>query len=402
MGILWDTVENVAKDTCYGCASCAAACGERAIKMDIDGLGFLKPRINPEKCIHCGLCVSTCPAVERPELRSIRTTEPFAAWSANSRIRMTASSGGAALQIALESHEKGRRVLGAVWSRDFRRVYHIVANNAAEIMETAGSKYVQSDLAPAMAKALANPQCEYIVSGTPCQIAGVRKLLDRKGAAETYTLVDFFCHGVPSYLVWWGFLCDVGREVGEPVYIDQRNKANGWHSYRFQYVGRNGVYSGKFADTLVGRFYLSDYCLRDSCYSCPYRHQSAADLRVGDFWGKEFASDNAGVSIAVPLTEKGFTLIVETQGLVVRSVPVAWVFGTPASSQKGRVDKPPLSDIALQRLANGEPLRRVYRTYLSKKYVQSAIRGFTRRLVGALLPRWAKTILRIVRRLAGS
>ncbi len=54
-----------------------------------------------------------------------------------------------------------------------------------------------------------------------------------------------------------------------------------------------------------GKLFLSDLCLQDSCYTCPYRSTSAADLRIGDFWGHEFDRDAMGVSLIVPITEKG-------------------------------------------------------------------------------------------------
>ena len=54
------TLYNI-REECCGCSACYAICPQHAITMDSDEEGFEYPRINPEKCIRCYLCLKVCP-----------------------------------------------------------------------------------------------------------------------------------------------------------------------------------------------------------------------------------------------------------------------------------------------------------------------------------------------------
>lgn len=41
---------------CTGCQMCAAVCPKGAIQIKEDADGFLKPFIQEERCISCGIC----------------------------------------------------------------------------------------------------------------------------------------------------------------------------------------------------------------------------------------------------------------------------------------------------------------------------------------------------------
>lgn len=64
-----------------------------------------------------------------------------------------------------------------------------------------GSKYIQS--IPSGIISQFDKQDKYLVVGTPCQIAGLVKYIETKRFDRNkFLLVDFHCHGVPSYIVW--------------------------------------------------------------------------------------------------------------------------------------------------------------------------------------------------------
>ena len=46
-----------------------------------------------------------------------------------------------------------------------------------------------------------------------------------------------------------------------------------------------------------------------ACSDCPYRERSAADLRIGDYWGDKFVHDKRGVSMVIANTSQGDDLI---------------------------------------------------------------------------------------------
>src|SRR5699024_2285823 len=56
-------------------------------------------------------------------------------------------------------------------------------------------------------------------------------------------------------------------------------------------------------------FFRRGLCYMESCSDCPYRERSAADLRIGDYWGDRFAYDKQGVSMVISNTTNGDDLI---------------------------------------------------------------------------------------------
>jgi formate hydrogenlyase subunit 6/NADH:ubiquinone oxidoreductase subunit I len=51
----------IKKKNCFGCFACVNACPKDCISMPEDEEGFRYPKIDYEKCIHCGLCLKSCP-----------------------------------------------------------------------------------------------------------------------------------------------------------------------------------------------------------------------------------------------------------------------------------------------------------------------------------------------------
>ncbi len=161
------------------------------------------------------------------------------------------------------------------------------------------------------------------------------------------------------------------------------------------------IYVNDFTKSPFGRFYLSDYCLRPTCYSCHYRLESDADLRIGDFWGKEFSNDYLGTSLAVPLTERGLELIEKTPGLLFRSVPKSWTLDSQPRIKQRSLSMPADNALVLQKLRGGKTLGDIYRENLLWKYLVRDVKHLPCRLAGSLLPPKAKKTLRTVKRLFG-
>lgn len=46
-----------------------------------------------------------------------------------------------------------------------------------------------------------------------------------------------------------------------------------------------------------------------SCFTCPFRNKTSADVRLGDYWGPRFERTEEGVSMILVNTEKGRKLI---------------------------------------------------------------------------------------------
>jgi coenzyme F420-reducing hydrogenase beta subunit len=392
---------------CYGCGACAAVCPRQAITLKFSDSGFLVPLANEELCIQCGKCKDACPVINPPGFGAVDQIPPFAAWSKSPKLRRVSSSGGAALSLAGDFLSRGYNFTGAVFEKDFRSVKHVVARSVEDLFETVGSKYVQSNASSAMRQIVDSEHCReeshqgdrHIFFGTPCQVAGLRRLLNSvsrgdPGSAQFF-LVDFFCHGVPSYLAWWAFLDEaVIPQTGRLEYIDFRDKSQGWTNYSLVCSGLKGTYVSEFGHTVFGQLFLSDLCLRDSCYTCPYRSTSAADLRIGDFWGHEFDRDAMGVSLIVPITEKGFAAVEENANLVLRSVPLSLLYESQPLILRPALRVPTERKNVMAKLGQGTPLDDIYKTYLERGHKKRLFRRRVSRLLPPSLKKVAKLMAR--------
>lgn len=306
---------NFNDNDCFGCGMCAAGCPNDAIIMVINDSGFLVPRINHDECLWCGVCNDVCPVLSANTV-AIAGSDVLAVRAKSTGIRLASSSGGVAASLAFSWLREGYCFIGAVWGDEFKTVEHRVCAQPIEVLETMGSKYVQSLTTSAVKAFIEGPYKKGIFIGTPCQVAGMRNLLGLVGQVEKdCLLIDFFCHGVPSYKLWDKYVNYLSKQVGAIIHLEQRFKTVDWHKFNTRVIGSRGIYLKSFTQDFFFNFYLANYALRQPCYSCPFVSRSAADIRIGDFWGEKFNSDILGVSIVIPLTDKGDRWIRGTEGL---------------------------------------------------------------------------------------
>lgn len=48
---------------------------------------------------------------------------------------------------------------------------------------------------------------------------------------------------------------------------------------------------------------------QDTCFKCPFRNKTSADIRLGDYWGKRFQNNEEGVSMVLVNSERGLELL---------------------------------------------------------------------------------------------
>ena len=173
-----------------------------------------------------------------------------------------------------------------------------------------GSKYIQSNFSAAF-DAILNDSGDALIFGTPCQIAAFDNVARMYGKRDKFTLVDLICHGVPTrnlLLKYFSYLEGVYK-IKRPHQIIFRDKSKGWREIY--------IYNGDLSKSislhqnkdLFFRFFENGHCYSKSCYECPFRSTSSADLRIGDYWGPRFKKDKTGVSMALVLTDKGYNVI---------------------------------------------------------------------------------------------
>lgn len=297
---------------CYGCGVCAIVCVRHIIEIRLNSDGFYEPYITDKsKCIDCGLCVNVCSyANEGLSLKSDRI-QSYAAWSNDDSVRRKCSSGGVGFEIGRTLIDQGYKVCGVRYDTDKNRAEHYIATTIEELIPSIGSKYIQSYTVDGF-KSIHRKE-KYLVTGTPCQIDSFRRYIQKFCCEDNFILLDFFCHGVPSMLMWRKYIAWAEKQVGKLTYVSWRNKITGWHdSWAMSINGEKSCLSSRLSrGDKFYRLFLSDSCLGNACYEhCKFKYaNSSADIRMGDLWGSTYKEDEDGVSAVIAFTDKGDTIL---------------------------------------------------------------------------------------------
>lgn len=304
--------------SCYGCGVCAIVCAKRIISIEQDGDGFYAPRIaHPEQCTDCGLCTRVCAYSHDEVMGSDAVPQGYAGWSTDEAVRKSCSSGGVGFEIGRALLDEGYRLCGVRYDASANRAVHYVASTPEEWELSMGSKYIQSYTVDAF-KAIGRKE-KWLVTGTPCQMDSFRRYLRMFNAEENFVLMDFFCHGVPSKLMWDKYFSEVRKKIGAVASTSWRSKENGWNdSWVMTLQGCDGIHvSYRSKGDAFYQLFLGNQCLGKACYAhCKYKSlNSSADIRIGDLWGTAYQDNREGVSALIAFTEKGKRVIASAEGI---------------------------------------------------------------------------------------
>lgn len=237
-----------------------------------------------------------------------------AAHNPDKEIRKKSSAGGVFSTLAHTVLAEGGVVYGvgfdSAWS-----VVHKRIRSVENLSELRGSKYVFSNINTTVGSAISDLESgeKVLFSGTPCQIAAVRK---RIGENENLLLVEVVCHGAPEAKYWECYIDELCEKHGmsrdDIKSINFRDKSTGWKGYSFTVKFKNGkVFTQQGYKNLYMRAFLRDLTLRKACFKCPFKYPggSRTDITLGDFWGIEKLApqidNNLGTTIVLARTEKG-------------------------------------------------------------------------------------------------
>lgn len=298
------------KKKCSGCGACYQICPTSAIHMEKDKEGFLYPIIDNGKCIRCGMCKKSCPIINY-QCKTDNILGCYVGYNQNTSVRLNSSSGGVFSIIAEFILCRGGVVYGVAYDNQWN-THHICVEDKKDLQMLRGSKYIQSKTENSFKETKERlERGQYVLySGTECQISGLKRYLNKE--YDNLITVGVLCHGVPSQLVWEKYIQNkIEKNQSNISAISFRNKDSGWKDYSVVINFENGnIYRSKMSQDKYMNMFLSEICLRPSCYDCKFKKlERNSDITLGDCWGIERympeMDDNNGTSVILIHSKKG-------------------------------------------------------------------------------------------------
>lgn len=370
------TIDN--KYNCCGCEACVQICSKHCIKFDEDAEGFRYPSVNPTACIECGLCEIACPVLNQADAKEPLTT--YAAKNRNEEELLHSSSGGVFILLAKEVLRQGGVVFGAKFNENWE-VIHDYAETEEGVKAFMGSKYVQSRIGNSFTecRSFLKQSRKVLFSGTPCQIAGLKRYLRKE--YDNLLTVDVICHGVPSPKVWRKYLNEINENAAQSEITDLsplinslskrdsrlqikdlritdvsfRDKRFGWKKYCFTLNITKTLIDNKkkkvslshvFTEDPYMKLFLNNMILRPSCYKCPAKGgKSQSDITIADFWGVERTHpelyDSRGVGLLLINSEKKIETLLELDKVwMIHKVPFSDALASNSSFNCSAAEPP--------------------------------------------------------------
>lgn len=235
------------------------------------------------------------------------------------------SSGGIASEIASYLYDIGYNVVGVSYNVQKDYPEHYIAQDKSELPLIRGSKYIHANNEKALKEVLKEAKAngeKYAFFGLPCEVYAIERFSRANNIRDQFVLIDLYCHGVPSYLIWRKYLDELKKDKDlSKVYsnVNFRSKLHSsWGEYRieFQNNSKQTTYLSKNNDPFFELFF-SNQLLNDSCSNCHLRgNLSYCDIRVGDFWGPKYILNRDGYSIVSANSNMGLEIINSLEGKI--------------------------------------------------------------------------------------
>lgn len=307
------------KEQCCGCNACVNVCPKNAISMQEDENGFTYPKIDESLCVRCSACKRVCGYQNMPAKNN--PTEAYAVASRDDKLIMESASGGVFAEIARRWIKEGGIVYGCAMQKeqsDFE-IKQIRVDRIENLIDLQGSKYVHSSMEDSYTKVkndLKN-NVKVLFSGTPCQIASLRKFV---GDNDNLYTIDIICHGVPSQKFFRDFIKHYEQKLGGAIkefFFRDKSKGQGM-------ITRSLVECVSGTKTVIKpggqlsyiHFFSKSFTYRKNCYTCPFAgRERISDMTIGDFWGfhseypnkseKDGFTNKKGISCVLVNSDKG-------------------------------------------------------------------------------------------------
>ncbi len=364
-------MELCSTELCTGCFACKSVCPKDAITIGYDSLMKSIPVIDTNKCVNCGLCVKTCPVLNKSESNVPNTC--LAAWTNNNADRKDCASGGIATALSRVIYDRGGKVFGCTFDDELNLDIKM-AESLDDLERFKSSKYVQSSTADSyeeVRRQLMNDM-EVLYIGTPCQIDGLKHFL-KKDYDKLY-LVDIICHGVSpiDYLKQYVNKISKGKKISNVGF-------RGSNDFFFTlYEGEKIIYCVRSYMDLYYEEFLRSVIYRDNCYNCRYANTNrVSDLTIGDFWGldKSTLSEkyDGRVSQILVNTSKGQKLL-ETVGNYIHTEPGDMDVAIQNNVQLQHPSEAPYDRKVFVDAFKGDFVRASYKTSIGKRILKDKIK----------------------------
>jgi coenzyme F420-reducing hydrogenase beta subunit len=339
--IMSNNINALSDENCTGCQLCSAICPHQAIQIQLNNEGFYRPLLDEKLCTDCGLCCKICYKFhEKGTTDTLKKLSCYAAFSKDSEILYNSSSGGVAYHLAKHFVDNGVKCVGVKYDFEQHIAIADIALNRHEIEAFRGSKYMQAFTQKAYRHILEDKSAQtYAIFGTPCQIYAFDKYARLRKIRDRFILIDFFCHGCPSILLWQKHLAEVQQKVGPIKKIKFRSKKFGWHGYVTEFFGEEKKKATRKLDNFYILFF-EDVLLNQACYQCELRGSFRyCDIRLGDFWGVDYDLNTHGVSAVIPVTSAGAKVFGQiSSNLEVKEHKLADVLPAQSISREMQID----------------------------------------------------------------
>ena len=297
---------------CANCGACMNICPKDAISMDTSGY-FYQYVVNIDKCVDCGVCVKVCPL--NTPIPHLNLKGAYGGWHKDKEVVKTSSSGGAFTAIANYVLFKGGVVYGAAYSEDCKEIF-CRSTEETSLDNIKRSKYVESSVRYAFREIKAKlDEGRYVLfCGTPCQVAGLMRYLNRE--YDHLLTADFACGGLTSHRVYQEYISYLEQRFHSKVCaVNFRAGLYGWKMYSLKIDFQNGK-SYKMPselDPYVYSFMYARCANRDNCFDCKFRDTHYSDFIIADYWRwfeySNLKNDESGISLILTNSDKAEQLI---------------------------------------------------------------------------------------------
>lgn len=299
-----NNILDIGNESCSSCQICSASCPVEAISFSLDDYGFYRPEINENKCVSCGKCKKNCVKFVQNWKDTEETIELFSAINKNKTILADSSSGGIATSLYEYALSNGYKCFGVYYDDDKHIAKGFIIKNKNEIEKARHSKYIPVYAEQVLREIITSNE-KWLIIAQPCMLYGLKEALKvNHKNLENFILSDFFCHGVPSQIVWNKQIQELSNKYGKIENVNFRSKNAGWHAFLLSFTSFGKqiyVKNAPFYD-----LFFCNYMLNSACLDCKVRNMTdVPDIRIGDFWGEKFDLSTEGVSAVICFTKRG-------------------------------------------------------------------------------------------------